>query len=171
MGADQAVAVPALPLRPFVSHYAGSRMRNVPQWQHAGLPSRYIDLIVSLAGPIEIVCMPGARAAGVYRAFVAGLQQAPALVRMGGDLDCLHVFLNFVRVNVFLDTVRHRADWQDLGARCEASGFESLSAFVNYDFIVAAPVTLFVPAVIGATIGFIGGLAALAGRGRPQVPQ
>lgn len=37
--------------------------------------------------------MPGAQSPGAYRAFVAGLQQAPALVRMGGDLDCLHVFL------------------------------------------------------------------------------
>jgi AraC-like DNA-binding protein len=92
-GANHAVAAPALPLRPFVSHYAGSRMRDVPQWQHAGLPSRYIDLIVSLAGPIEIARMPGAQSPGAYRSFVAGLQQAPALVRMGGDLDCLHVFL------------------------------------------------------------------------------
>jgi AraC-like DNA-binding protein len=90
---DHAVAVPALPLRPFVSRYAGSRMRDVPQSQHAGLPSRYIDLIVSLARPIEIARMPGAQSPGAYGAFVAGLQQAPALVRMGGDLDCLHVFL------------------------------------------------------------------------------
>ncbi len=92
-GPDQAVAVPALPLRPFVSHYAGSRMRDVPPGQHAGLPSRHLDLIVSLAKPIEILRMPGAQSPGLYRAFVAGLQQTPALVRMGGDLDCLHVFL------------------------------------------------------------------------------
>lgn len=92
-GPDHAVAAPAPPLRPFVSHYAGSHMRDVPQWEHTGLPSRYIDLIVSLARPIEIARMPGEQPAGAYRAFVAGLQQAPALVRMGGDLDCLHVFL------------------------------------------------------------------------------
>jgi AraC-like DNA-binding protein len=91
-GHDHAVAAPARPLLPFVSHYAGTRMSNVPQGQHAGLPSRYIDLIVSLAKPIEIARMPGAQPPGAYRAFVAGLQQAPALVRMGGDLDCLHVF-------------------------------------------------------------------------------
>ena len=90
---DHAVASPALPLRPFVSHYAGSRMRDLPQGQHAGLPSRYIDLIVSLAKPIDIARMPGRQAPGAYTAFVAGLQQAPALVRMGGDLDALHIFL------------------------------------------------------------------------------
>src|SRR4029453_5380232 len=90
---DHAVAVPALPLRPFVSRYAGSRMRDVPQPPHAALPSRYIDLIVSLARPIEIARMPGAQSPGAYGAFIAGLQQAPAVVRMGGNLDCLHVFL------------------------------------------------------------------------------
>jgi AraC-like DNA-binding protein len=90
---DYAVAAPALPLRPFVSHYAGSRVRDVPQWQHTGLPSRYIDLIVSLTQPIEITRMPGLQAPGAYTAFVAGLQQAPALVRMAGNVDCVHVFL------------------------------------------------------------------------------
>ena len=92
-GPDYAVGTPALPLRPFVSHYAGSRARDIPHGQHAGLPSRHIDLIVSLARPIEIVRMPGAQPPGKYAAFVAGLQQAPALVRMGGDFDGLHVFL------------------------------------------------------------------------------
>ena len=92
-GPDHAVASPAPALRPFVSHYAGSRMSGVPHGQHAGLPSRYIDLILSLAAPIEITRMPGAQPPGAYRAFVSGLQQASALVRMGGELDCLHVFL------------------------------------------------------------------------------
>jgi AraC-like DNA-binding protein len=68
-------------------------MRDVPQSQHAGLPSRYIDLIISLARPIEIARMPGVQSPGAYGAFVAGLQQAPALVRMSGEVDCLHVFL------------------------------------------------------------------------------
>lgn len=90
---DFAVGAPAPPLRPWVSHYAGSRTRDLPQGQHAGLPSRHIDLIVSLARPIEIARMPGAQSPGNYQAFVAGLQQAPALVRIGGDLDGLHVFL------------------------------------------------------------------------------
>ena len=90
---DFAVGVPAPQLAPWVSHYAGSRMRDLPQGQHAGLPSRHIDLIVSLARPIEIARMPGAQSPGSYQAFVAGLQQAPALVRMGGDFDGLHVFL------------------------------------------------------------------------------
>jgi AraC-like DNA-binding protein len=101
-GPDHAVAAPALPLRPFVSHYAGSRMADAPQLEHAGLPSRHLDLIVSLARPIEIIRMPGEQSPGAYQAFVAGLQQAPALVRMGGDLDCLHVFLKPPAVRALL---------------------------------------------------------------------
>ncbi len=101
-GLDHAVAAPALPLRPFVSHYAGSRMTDVPQWEHAGLPSRHIDLIVSLARPIEITHMPGAQSPGAFQAFVAGLQQGPAIVRMGGELDCLHVFLKPAAVRALL---------------------------------------------------------------------
>jgi len=100
---DHAVTAPAPPLRPFVSHYAGSRMRDVPPSLHAGLPSRYIDLIVSLARPIEIARMPGAQSPGAFSAFVAGLQQAPALVRMGGDLDCLHVFLKPAAARALLE--------------------------------------------------------------------
>ena len=92
-GVDQAVGAPALPLRPFVSHYAGTRMRDVPQSEHSALPSRYIDLIVSVAAPIEISRMPGRQSPGAYQAFVAGLQQTPARVRMGGELDGLHIFL------------------------------------------------------------------------------
>jgi AraC-like DNA-binding protein len=92
-GPGHVVAAPPLALRPFVSHYAGTSMRDVPPGQHAALPSRYLDLIISLADPIEIARMPGAQSPGAYGAFIAGLQQAPAVVRMGGNLDCLHVFL------------------------------------------------------------------------------
>ena len=90
---DHAVASPVLPLRAFVSHYAGSRMRDLPRGQHAALPSRYLDLIISLAKPIDIARMPGRQSPGTYTAFVAGLQQTPAVVRMGGDLEALHIFL------------------------------------------------------------------------------
>jgi AraC-like DNA-binding protein len=90
---DRAIALPAPPLRAFVSHYAGARMRDLPRGLHTGLPSRHIDLIVSLAKPIEIARMPGRQSPGAYTAFVAGLQEAPAVVRVGGDLEALHVFL------------------------------------------------------------------------------
>ena len=92
-GPDRVTAQPALALRPYVSHYAGADMRIPTPWQHAGLPSRYIDLIVSLGEPIDIVRMPGPQPPGAYSSFVAGLQHAPALVTMGHHVNCLHVFL------------------------------------------------------------------------------
>jgi AraC-like DNA-binding protein len=122
---DHAVAAPAPALRPFVSHYAGTRMRDVPHGQHAGLPSRHIDLIVSLAKPIEITRMPGSQSPGAYRAFVAGLQQAPALVRMGGELDGLHVFLKPSAARALLgvsgrDVASHVVHLADInGAMCD----------------------------------------------------
>jgi hypothetical protein len=79
---------------------------------------------------------------------------------------------NLVRVNLFLETVRHRADWQGLIVRYQASGFESFRAFANYDYVTGAPLTLFVPSVIGAMTGLIGGLFAIVGRHQPRgLPQ
>jgi hypothetical protein len=74
---------------------------------------------------VEIARMPGEQPAGAYRAFVAGLQQAPALVRMGGDLECLHVFLKPGAARVLLGVsgrdvasqVVHLADIN--GAMCD----------------------------------------------------
>ena len=91
---SHAVRVPAPALRPFMSHYAGARAQGVTPGIHAGLPSRHVDLIISLAGPIEIIRMPGpAPGPAAFAAFVSGLQDAPAAVRMGADLDLLHLFL------------------------------------------------------------------------------
>jgi len=136
-GVDHAVAAPALPLRPFVSHYAGSRMRDVPEWQHTGLPSRHLDLIVSLAKPIEIARMPGAQASGTYRAFVAGLQQAPALVRMGGALDCLHVFLKPAAARALLgvsgrDVASHVVHLADIDNTMSCELIEQLSVRLTW---------------------------------------
>jgi hypothetical protein len=44
---NHAVGLPAPALRPFISHYAGFRAQAVVPCTHAGLPSRYVDLIIS----------------------------------------------------------------------------------------------------------------------------
>ena len=91
---DRAVCLPAPALRPFISHYAGFRARGLPPGSHAGLPSRHVDLIISLAGPIQVIRMPSAlQGPATFAALVSGLQDAPASVRQGGDLDGLHLFL------------------------------------------------------------------------------
>ena len=89
-----AVCLPAPALRPFISHYAGVRAQGLLPRTHAGLPSRHVDLIISLAGPIEVIRMPSTlQAPAALAAFVSGLQDAPAFVRQGGNLDILHLFL------------------------------------------------------------------------------
>jgi AraC-like DNA-binding protein len=91
---NHAVCLPAPALRPFISHYAGFRAKGLPPGTHAGLPSRHVDLIISLAGPIEVIGMPStAQRPAAFAALVSGLHDAPASVRQGGDLDGIHCFL------------------------------------------------------------------------------
>src|SRR5436305_538464 len=59
---NHAVCLPAPALRPFISHYAGFPAKGLPPVTHAGLPSRHVDLIISLAGPIEVIGIVTSRA-------------------------------------------------------------------------------------------------------------
>ncbi len=91
---NHAVCLPAPALRPFISHYAGFRARDVPPCTHVPLPSRHVDLIISLAGPIDVIRMPStAQDPAAFPAFVSGLQDRPASVSQSGNLDGLHLFL------------------------------------------------------------------------------
>ena len=97
------VGLPTPALRDFVSHYAGFCARDLPPGTHAGLPSRHVHLIISLGAPIEILHMPNAtQRADRFTTFVCGLQDAPALVRRGGSVELLHVFLEPVGTRVLL---------------------------------------------------------------------
>ena len=88
------VALPTAALRAFVSHYAGFCARDLTPVTHAGLPSRHVHLIISLDAPIEILQMPDStQPAGRFTAIVCGLQDTPALVRRGGSVELIHVFL------------------------------------------------------------------------------
>jgi hypothetical protein len=69
-----------------------------------------------------------------------------------------------VRVNVFLDVIRNREDWQNLVARFGRSGFQSLLAYANFEYVRMTPVIIGIGAVAGALAGLLGGTAALAAR-------
>jgi hypothetical protein len=59
-----------------------------------GLPSRHAHLIISLGPPIDVIRMPNTTQwPATFSALVSGLQDAPAMVRQGGDTHILHVFL------------------------------------------------------------------------------
>jgi hypothetical protein len=69
-----------------------------------------------------------------------------------------------IRVNVFLDVLRGREDWQLMVSTFPTSGFESFRAYVNYIYATGAPFKIAVASAIGASTGLAGGLAGSVGR-------
>ena len=83
---ETAIALPAPELRSLVSLYAGFRVSGAPPGVHHGLPKSDVDLIISLGRPVEILKMPNSvQRPAALRAFVAGIQDAPAVVKQPGD--------------------------------------------------------------------------------------
>jgi hypothetical protein len=75
--------------------------------------------------------------------------------------------LQFVRVNLFLDAISHRSDWQYVMASFQTSGFESLRGYANYVYLTGAPLKLLASLLLGAATGLLGGsLGYLASVGR-----
>lgn len=70
-----------------------------------------------------------------------------------------------VRVNVFLDEIQYREDWLNLVARFQSSGFQSLRAYANYEYLTRTPLLLLVGAAAGSICGIVSG-AINAGVGR-----
>lgn len=69
-----------------------------------------------------------------------------------------------VRVNLFLDVIRYRNDWQNLVARYHQSGFQSLRAYANYEYVRGTPSILALGAIAGSISGAIGALVNRARR-------
>ena len=86
-------------------------------------------------------------------------------------LALFHAF-GVVRVNVFLDSIRHRSDWEGLVADFQRSGFHSLRSYANYVYGRAVVLLPLLGAVAGAASSTIGGLLAGAawGQGSPRQP-
>lgn len=68
------------------------------------------------------------------------------------------VAARLITVNLSLDLTRQRLDWQSLMVRFKASGFESLRAYANYEYVAGASLKILVASVIGAGMGLVGGL-------------
>lgn len=83
---ETVLGLPPPALRPYVERYIGYRYVGFAPGLHRGLPSASMTLIVSFAGPVDIVRMPhDAQAPSALPAFVAGLAASPALIRHEGD--------------------------------------------------------------------------------------
>jgi len=63
---------------------------------------------------------------------------------------------SILRVNLFLDQIRHRDDWTNLMARFEASGVQSLRVYANWEYVRGTPLVL----ALGAAAGGVCGAAA-----------
>ena len=100
---DTAVSLPAPELRAFITQYAGFMVSGLAPGVHFGLPSSDLDVIISLAGPIDVVRMPNrTQHPASFSALVSGLQHAPTLVRQGGRAFGLHVFIKPLGVRPIL---------------------------------------------------------------------
>jgi hypothetical protein len=64
-----------------------------------------------------------------------------------------------VRVNLFLDPISHREDWQNLVARDNQSGFSSFRVYANYEYATMTPMVIALGAIAGSISGMAGGLA------------
>ncbi|HEY8165361.1 MAG TPA: hypothetical protein VIF83_07380 [Gemmatimonadaceae bacterium] len=71
---------------------------------------------------------------------------------------CAFDLLILVRVNLFLNELTSRADWQNMMMRFRASDIDSLRLFVNLDYAKGTPLKLGVSCAIGVVMGGIGGL-------------
>ena len=92
-------------------------------------------------------------------------------VKVGATLALVtffvYVLTQFVRVNVFLNTLTQRSDWQNLVARFQSSGYESLRWYVNYVGLTGAPFKILVASIIGAATGMVGGVIGTLSRREP----
>jgi hypothetical protein len=67
------------------------------------------------------------------------------------------IVLNFVRVNLFLDELTSRADWQSMMMRFRATGTDGLRLFVNLDYLRGTPLKIAAATGFGAAFGVLGG--------------
>jgi hypothetical protein len=82
---------------------------------------------------------------------------------------CVFVVLNFARVNLFLDQLTGRPDWQNMMARFQTTGTGSLRLFVNLDYLKGTPFKIAVATMIGAAMGTLGGSIGKLSRRRQDV--
>jgi len=80
-----------------------------------------------------------------------------------GMIVAFATFMSFdllilLRVNLFLNELTGRADWQGMMLRFKASDVDDLRLFVNLDYIKGVPLKLGVSCAIGVVMGGIGGL-------------
>jgi hypothetical protein len=75
---------------------------------------------------------------------------------------CVFAVLNLLRVNLFLEQLTARSDWQNMMGRFRASASESLRLFVTFDYLEGMPFKIGVATVLGGAIGSLAGVVGAA---------
>jgi AraC-like DNA-binding protein len=138
MDSEAAVSLPRPALRPYISRYAGFRATGLPPTLHHGLPSTEVDLIISLARPIDIVQMPNStQSPAAFHALLAGLQTAPAVIRMEREAFGIHVFIKALAARAILgvsstELASHVVDLSDLWRNRTKGLVDSLCAAATW---------------------------------------
>ncbi len=83
-----------------------------------------------------------------------------AAVVMAFVTFCVLDLFVIMRANLFLHELSARSDWRALMAGFPDSGFKSLRAYINYHYILQAPLKIVVASVIGLAFGVVGGSLA-----------
>ena len=135
-----------------------------------GLVFGFMDLILTWRNPVEddspivllrfygpmflswsLVAFRAARRTGrLWSGVTAGMVVAFATF-------AVFIGLNFLRVNLFLNELTGRPDWQNMMMRFRASGFDSVRLFVNLDYVKATPLKIAAAIGFGAVFGVPGG--------------
>jgi hypothetical protein len=108
----------------------------------------------------SVVGFNATRSTGQLRSGVA----AGVLVAFG--TFGVFIVLNFVRVNLFLNELTSRADWQSMMIRFRAAGAEDLRLFINIDYLRGTPFKIAAATGFGAAFGVVGGTLGWLTRGR-----
>jgi AraC-like DNA-binding protein len=85
---------PAPALRPYVHRYLGHRQVGVPPGRRRLLPARFLNLLVGIGGPIDVVApIDSTQAPGRYDVVLGGLQTAAATIAHDGEQEAVWVEL------------------------------------------------------------------------------
>jgi hypothetical protein len=92
----------------------------------------------------------GQRSRGLRDSITAG-------VLMGVATLAIFHLAGIIRVNVFIEQIRDRDDWQNLVARFHASNFHDLRAYATYEYVKMTPMLLAFGAIAGGISGAVSG--------------
>ncbi len=122
------------------------------------------SVLLRLYGPMFLLWMAISFAAARHTGRIRAGAIAGVAVAFG--TFCIFVVINFLRVNVFLDQLTGRPDWQNMMGRFRASGSDNLRLFINLDYLRGTPLKVGFFTALGGIMGTIAGSVGRLSRRR-----